>query len=192
MRMIQRSDIKGPVIYGPIRDDYRKHIMELKRPRRIDIGDRVFLVFENRQTLIFQIEEMLRAEGMTQEPQIAEEIEVYNQLMPGDDWLSATLFLAVPPGADARTELHRLIGLDEHLILHIGDHAIRAQFEPGRSTEDRISAVQYCRFPIGPEAKPALLTEETPLSLEIDHPAYSHTTHCGEALRRSLARDYEA
>ncbi len=192
MRMIQRSDIKGPTIYGPIRDDYRKHIMELKRPRRIEIGDRVFLVFENRHTLIFQIEEMLRAEGLTQEPQIAEEIEVYNQLMPGDDWLSATLFLAVPPDADARTELHRLIGLDEHLVLHLGDHAIRAQFEPGRATEDRISAVQYCRFPLDAEAKRALLTEGTPISLQIDHPEYDHTAQCGETLRRSLAHDYEA
>ncbi len=192
MRMIQRSDIKGPAIYGPIRDDFRKHIMELKRPRRIDIGDRVFLVFENRHTLIFQIEEMLRAEGMTREPQIAEEIEVYNQLMPGDDWLSATLFLAVPPNTDARTELHRLIGLDEHLILHVGDHVIRAQFEPGRSTDDRISAVQYCRFPLSSEAKGALLTEGTPLRLEIDHPEYHHQISCGEPLRRSLARDYEA
>lgn len=191
MRNISRGDIKGPAIYEGMRDDFRKRIMELKRPRRIDVGDRVFLVFENRHTLIFQIEEMLRAEKLSAEPQIAEEIEVYNALMPTDDSLSATLFLAVPPEADARTELDRLIGLDEHLVLHIGEHAIRAAFEEGRSTGDRISAVQYTRFPLSAEAKRALQTPGTQLVLEIDHPQYRHSTPCSEALRESLAADYE-
>ncbi|HUH02983.1 MAG TPA: DUF3501 family protein [Kofleriaceae bacterium] len=191
MREITRGDIKGPAIYEGMRDDFRKRMIELKRPRRIDVGDRVFLVFENRHTLIYQIEEMLRTEKLTGEPQIADEIEVYNALMPTDDSLSATLFLAVPPEADARTELDRLIGLDEHLVLHIGDHAVRAAFEAGRSTGDRISAVQYTRFPLPAEAKQALLTPGTPLAIEIDHPHYSHVTQCNEALRESLAADYE-
>ena len=190
MRMIQRADIKGPKLYNPIRDDYRKRIMELKKDRRIDLGPRVFLVFENRHTLIFQVEEMLRAESMTGEDQIAEELEVYNDLMPTDDSLSATLFLAVPADGDKRAALDRLVGLDEHVILHIGDHAIRAAFEPGRSTEDRISAVQYTRYPLTAEAKAALLTPGTVIRIEIDHPNYRHQTTCDEATRASLAGDY--
>lgn len=190
MRQLTRGDIKGPALYAGIRDDFRKRIIEIKKPRRIDVGDRVTLVFENRHTLIFQIEEMLRAESMTQEEQILGEIEVYNSIMPTDDSLSATLFLAVPPNADARTELHRFIGLDEHVILHIGNHVIRAAFEAGRSTDDRISAVQYTRYPLSPEAKQALLTEGTKLAIEIDHPNYRHRTECSEATRASLAADY--
>lgn len=190
VRPITRGDIKGPKLYGPIRDDFRKHIIELKRPRRVLIGNRVSMVFENRHTLQSQIEEMLRAENMTGEDQIAAEIEVYNALMPTADSLSATLFLELPPDADAYTELKRLIGLDEHVVLHIGPHAIRAAFEPGRSTEDKISAVQYTRYPLSAEARQALATPGTPISVEIDHPNYSYRTECPEATRASLAADY--
>jgi hypothetical protein len=187
---IRRTDIKGPALYGPIRDDFRKRIIEMKRPRRISIGDRVTMVFENRHTLMFQIEEMLRAESLTTDEAIGAEIEVYNALMPTDESMSATLFLEVPPGTDARTELDRLIGLDEHLVLHIGDHTIRAAFEEGRGTTDRISAVQYTRYPLSAEAKQALLEPGTPLVFEIDHPEYSHKVTCDDATRASLAADY--
>lgn len=191
MWQIHRSDIKGPAIYAGMRDDYRKRIIELKKDRRAIIGDRVSMVFENRHTLISQIEEMLRAENLTTEEAISAEIEVYNAIMPSADSLSATLFLEVPVGTDPRTELDRLIGLDEHLLIHIGEHAIRAAFEEGRGTSERISAVQYVRFPLSSEALAALKTPNTPLSIEIDHPGYQHTTNCSEAMRASLAADYE-
>jgi hypothetical protein len=191
MKPISRADIKGPALYQGFRDDLRKRIIELKKPRRVVVGDRVSLVFENRHTLIFQIEEMLRAESLTAEHQIADEIEVYNALMPTDDSLSATLFIELPPDSDKRKELDRLIGLDEHVILHIGAHAIRAAFEPGRSTHDRISAVQYTRYPLRPEARAALLTPGTPLVLEIDHPNYAYRIALGEDTRASLAADYQ-
>jgi hypothetical protein len=190
MKLITRGDIKGPALYEGMREDFRKRIIEHKRARRISVGDRVTLVFENRLTLLFQIEEMLRAENLTRDEQIREEIEVYNALMPTDDSLSATLFIEVPPDTDSRVELDRLIGLDEHVILHIGTHAIRAAFEPGRGTTERISAVQYTRYPLGPEARQALLTEGTPLRVEIDHPQYRHETIAPEAMRASLAADY--
>lgn len=190
MKLITRGDIKGPALYGPIRDDFRKRIIELKKPRRIIVGDRVSMVFENRHTLIFQIEEMLRAESLTREEQIRDEIEVYNALMPGDDSLSATLFLELPADADKPAEMKRLIGLDEHVVLHIGAHAIRAAFEPGRSTDERISAVQYTRYPLDAAAKAALLTPGTRIAVEIDHPGYTHRVECGEATRASLAADY--
>jgi hypothetical protein len=190
MKPIGRADIKGPRLYAGIRDDFRKRIIELKKHRRVAVGDRVSLVFENRHTLIFQIEEMLRTESITEPDKIQEEIDVYNALMPDEHSLSATLFLEVPPDADARVELDRLIGLDEHVVIHIGDHAVRAQFEPGRATGDRISAVQYTRFPLTPEAKRSLLEPGTPLAVEIDHPQYRHRTEMTEEMRASLARDY--
>jgi hypothetical protein len=190
VRPISRRDIKGPALYGPIRDDYRNRVIALKRPRRVLIGDRVALVFENRHTLTMQIEEMCRAEGLTRDEQIEAEIEVYNEMMPTESSLSATLFIELPAGVDPRAELDKLIGLDEHVVLHIGPHAIRAQFEPGRATEDRISAVQYTRYPLTPEARTALLTPNTPLAVEIDHPRYQHRVECPEAMRASLAGDY--
>lgn len=195
MKQIVPADIKGPAIYAGIRDDYRRRIIEYKENRRLDVGDRVFLVFENRQTLIFQIEEILRAEKITAPEQIAEEIEVYNQLLPTADSLSATLFLTVPRDkdneAERRAELDRFIGLDEHVVLHIGPHAVRAEFEPGRATEDRISAVQYTRYRLSPAVIAALRTPGTEVSIEIDHPIYRHRTRATEAMRASLAEDFD-
>jgi hypothetical protein len=192
VRPITRRDIKGPALYAGIRDDFRTRVIALKRDRRVLVGDRVSLVFENRHTLTLQIEEMLRAEGMSRDDQIAGELEVYNALMPTETSLSATLFIELPQDADPYTELPKLVGLDEHVVLHIGPHAIRAEFEPGRSTDDKISAVQYTRYKLAPAAKAALLAPGTPLAVEIDHPNYRHRTACSEAMRASLAADYEA
>lgn len=190
VRPITRRDIKGPALYGPIRDDYRKHVIEIKRARRVLIGDRVSLVFENRHTISVQIEEICRAENLTNEQQIEAEIAIYNELMPTETSLSATLFVELPPDADPYVALKDLVGLDEHVVLHIGPHAIRAAFEPGRSTDDKISAVQYIRYPLSPEARAALQTPGTPIAVEIDHPNYRHRVVCPEATRASLAADY--
>ena len=190
VRPISRRDIKGPALYGPIRDDYRSRVIALKRPRRVVIGDRVALVFENRHTLTLQIEEMCRAESMTRDEQIEEEIAVYNEMMPTETSLSATLFVELPSDVNARAELDKLIGLDEHVVLEIGSHKIRAQFEPGRATADRISAVQYTRYPLTAEVRSALQMPGTRIAVAIDHPNYTHRVECSEDMRASLAGDY--
>lgn len=192
VRPITRADIKGPAMYAHIRDDYRNRVIELKKHRRVLIGDVVELVFDNRLTLTMQIEEICRLENLTRDDQINEEIALTNQLMPTEDSLAATLFIALPQDEHLKERLARLVGLDEHVILHIGAHAIRAAFEPGRSTEERISAVQYTRYPLSSEAKAALLAPNTPITVEIDHPNYRYRVQCSEELRASLAADYGA
>jgi hypothetical protein len=190
VRPITRRDIKGPALYGPIRDDYRRRVIEMKRPRRVLVGDRVSLVFENRHTLSLQVEEMCRTENLVREDQIAAEIAVYNEMMPTESSLSATLFIELRGEVDPYVELNQLVGLDEHVVLRIGPHAIRAAFEPGRSTADRISAVQYTRYPLSPEARAQLATPGTAVAVEVDHPNYHHRVACPEATRASLAADY--
>ena len=190
VRPLTRRDIKGPALYGPIRDDQRKRVIELKRPRRVLLGDRVSIVFENRHTLTLQVEEICRAENLTTDAQIEAELAVYNDLMPTPDSLSATLFIELPPEEDPYVALKQLVGLDEHVVLHIGSHAIRAGFEPGRSTDDKISAVQYTRYPLSPEARAALMTPGTKVAVEIDHPNYRHRFEGSEEMRASLAGDY--
>jgi hypothetical protein len=191
---LTRKDIYGPALYTPMRDDYRRKIMELKKPRRIHVGDRVTLVFENRDTLRFQVEEMLRAEAITSEEGVQAELDVYNTLMPDEHSLSATLFLEIPRDEDAKVALPRFIGIDEHVTLVIsgpgGEHEVRAAFEPGRQEHDRISAVQYTRYPLSPAAKVALCTAGTRLAVVIDHPKYQHRVELGEATRASLASDF--
>ncbi len=192
VRPITRMDIKGPAMYAHIRDDYRNRVIELKKARRVIIGEWVELVFDNRHTLSLQIEETCRLENLTRDDQIQEEIDVNNSLMPTENELAATMFIALPQDEHVKDNLKKLVGLDEHVILHIGPHAIRATFEAGRSTEDKISAVQYTRYPLSPEAKRALLTPGTPIAVEIDHPAYRYRVQCSEELRASLAADYGA
>ena len=188
---IDRSEILGPKRYEPIRDDYRRRTIEKKKARRVLVGDRVSLVFENRDTLLFQIEEMLRAESISDEKGIQGELDVYNSLMPSPTELSATLFLEVPTGEEGKRQLHELIGLDEHLSLHIGPHQVRAWFEPGRQEGERISAVQYTRYRLPADAALALRTPGTKLALEIDHPNYRHRVELSEATRASLADDLQ-
>jgi hypothetical protein len=192
VRPITRRDVKGPALWAQIRDDYRRRVIELKKDRRVIIGDRVELVFDNRLTLTMQIEEICRLESLVTDEQIQAEIDLTNQLMPTEGSLAATLFVPLPPDEDARVALRALVGLDEHVIFHVGPHAIRAAFEQGRSTEDKISAVQYARFPLTADAKAALQTHGTPVAVEIDHPSYRHRVECPDALRASLAADYGA
>jgi hypothetical protein len=190
VRPITRHDIKGPKLFPAIRDDYRNRVIAMKQHRRVLIGDRVEIVFDNRLILTLQIEETIRLENLTRDEQIDDEIALANQLMPTPDSLAATLFIPMPPGADAREILGQMVGLDEHVILHIGPHVQRAVFEAGRAETDRISAVQYLRFALSPEAKAALLAPGTPIAVEIDHPGYRHRVECPDELRASLAADY--
>ena len=92
---ITRADIKGPALYAGIRDDYRKRVIELKEPRRVIVGDRVEIVFDNRLTLTMQVEEICRLENLTTDEQINTEIALTNDLMPNDNELAATMF--IPP-----------------------------------------------------------------------------------------------
>ena len=143
--------------------------------------------------MIFQVEEMLRAEHITDEAGIQTEIDVYNSMMPDQGSLAATLFVELPRGdeVDVRAELGKLVGLDEHVTLHVGEYPIRAEFEPGRQEEDRISAVQYTRYPLSDAAKAALRTPGTRLVLEIDHPSYKVKVPLSEETRASLAKDVD-
>jgi hypothetical protein len=190
VRPITRHDIKGPQIYAGMRDDYRNRVIAMKQQRRVLLGDRVEIVFDNRFILTLQIEETCRLENLTRDDQIEAEITLANELMPSLDSLAATLFIPLPAGADAKDVLGKLVGLDEHVVMHVGSHTLRAHFEPGRSETDRISAVQYLRFKLSPEARTALLLPATPITVEIDHPSYRHRVECPEGLRASLAADY--
>lgn len=176
-------------MYAHIRDDYRNRVIAMKKARRVFLGDKVELVFDNRHTLTLQIEETCRLENLDEQA-LALEIAASNELMPTETSLAATLFVPLPQDEHIKERLRELVGLDEHVVLHIGPHAIRAAFEPGRSSEDRISAVQYLRFPLSTEARAALLTPDTKLVIEIDHPNYQQRAEGSEELRASLAGDY--
>jgi hypothetical protein len=175
--------------YEKRRAGFRRYIIELKKARRVDVGDHMSLVFENRDTTLFQIQEMIRIERMVDEKQIAAEIEFYNELIPAAGELSATLFIEYGEPAAARAAMRRLVGLSRHVSLRIGERAIPAEFEPGRERPDGINSVQYLRFALAPAERELLCIGAAPASLVVDHPAYTATALLSPATRAALCED---
>lgn len=156
------------------------------------VGDHITLVFENRDTILFQIQEMIRFERLVDEAQIAQEVEIYNRLLPDEGELSATLFVEVAERSALHPLLHQLVGLEEHVKLWVGDRfTIPARFEGGRSREDRLSAVQFLRFPFTVEQREAFCNGDEPVQIVINHPNYQATATLSAETRVSLAQDFE-
>ncbi len=192
MKKISLDDIKGLAAYEKIRDDFRQRIIELKKKRRIPVGDKVSLVFENRDTVIFQIQEMLRAERITDLDKVRDEIETYNSLIPEPGELSATLLLEIEDQVNLREELLKFLGVDEAVFLKVGNkNTVRARFEEGHSREDKISAVQYVRFPVGKELIKGFTDKKNEIKLVIDHPNYRAEAKLEPGTRQSLTEDLE-
>jgi hypothetical protein len=188
MKKVDLGDISGNAAYEKVREKSRQRIIELKRRRRISVGDQVTLVFENRDTVIFQIQEMMRAEKISDLDKIREEIEVYNELIPAPGELSGTLFLEIEDQTHLREDLLKFLGIDEAVYLKVGNHSIHARFEEGRSKEDKISAVQYVKFPFSEPALQAFIRGEE-AKLIIDHPNYKASAPIEPGTRQSLMED---
>lgn len=189
MKPIEIDEIRDHMAYERIRDEYRAHLIELKQPRRIAVGSKLTFIFENRETVLFQIQEMLRAEHTVKPEKIQAEIDVYNELIPGDHELSTTLMIEILELAQIKQELDRLVGIDEHIYLDVGDRTVRAAFDEKQFEEDRISAVQYIRFPLGRSLAGAFSDPAVAVRLRIDHPNYRESTALEGASRDSLAAD---
>ncbi|MBI3784576.1 MAG: DUF3501 family protein [Deltaproteobacteria bacterium] len=188
-RKVALDEIVGLQRYEEIRDDFRRRTIDLKRQRRVSVGDRVTFVFENHETMLFQIQEMLRAERIVDLDGIRSEIEVYNTLIPDPGELSATMLIEITESSRIRDELVSLIGIDEAVCLQVGPYSIPAEFEAGRSKEDKLSAVQYVRFKFPEAARQAFLNPKEKVRLVIEHLQYQRQSELPEAVRQSLAED---
>jgi uncharacterized protein DUF3501 len=188
MNPLSSKDLWPPPVYEGVRDQFRKQVIEEKKDRRLGVGPFMTLVFENRTTVKFQVQEILRIEKITDPHAVEEEVEGFNGMLPGPGELSATLLIELT-GSDAevKAQLAKLYGLGEHVFLRVGDAQLKGEFEPGREEPGKVSAVQYVRFKV--PSRDALL--KGPAFLEVDHPAYAHRLELSEATRKSLARDLE-
>jgi hypothetical protein len=191
MKPIQPEELLDLTRYELERDTIRARLIELKRFRRIAVGNELTFIFENRDTVRFQVQEMLRTERIVKPEAIQEELDVYNALLPGEDELSATLMIEIPEQARIREVLDRLIGIDEHVFLDIGAATVQASFDPKQFEQDRISAVQYIRFALGPELAARFRDPALAVSLRVEHPSYRQSTRLQDGWRASLAADLE-
>ena len=192
MKPLDPSEILDIAAYERVRADFVKRAIAHKRPRRIAVGDRLTFVFEDRETVRFQIQEMTRAERTVDPGEIATEVRIYNELVPGRHELSATLMIEIPRAERIRAELDRLVGIDERVFLDVGDRGVRASFDPKQFEADRLSAVQYVKFPLGEELAERFRDPGVPAILRVDHPAYRESAAILGASRESLAADLAA
>jgi Protein of unknown function (DUF3501) len=191
MKKLTRSDITPLEEYEKERVDFRRRIIDLKAHRRISIGPSVTLVFENRETVRFQIQEMLRVERIDEEQKVRHELDVYNGLIPEAGTLSATLFIEITEAGRVKELLDRLMGIDRpgHLWLELGGERCPAEFEEGHSNEEKLSAVHYLRFRLTPEQQRRLADPALAARLMIDHPRYQASAELGLPTRQSLLQD---
>lgn len=194
MRPLALEDVVDHARYAGLRRAYRTTVIAYKRPRRIAVGENVTLVFENRETIRFQVQEMLWVESIRAPNRIQHELDTYNELIPARGGLSATLFVDITDGDAIRATLDRLIGIDEHVSLVLGpddEQAVTARFDPKQMEEDRLSAVQYIRFQLDPEQRKRFCDLGQTARIRIDHPNYQREVEIAPATRASLIEDLE-
>jgi hypothetical protein len=191
VKKLTMTEIAPPADYEKERGEFRRRIIALKAHRRIAVGNLITLVFENRDTVRFQIQEMMRVERIHDEAKILDELETYNGLIPGPGELSATLFIEITEAGRIQETLDRLKGIDEpgRLWLEAGGERCAALFEAGHSNEEKLSAVHYLRIGLTPAQQRRLADPALAARIVIDHPHYQASAELGLATRQSLLAD---
>ena len=191
MNLLTQSDLLSHADYEVQRPAYRQQIIALKKRRRIEVGPLVTLLFENRETLRFQVQEMIRAERIFEPSKIQDELDVYNALLPQPGELSATLMIEITDDDQIKQTLDSFQGLDRSntLSIRIQNEVAYAQFEAGHSKEDKISAVHFIRFVISQSLAPLLQSHGANASIHITHENYVGEAQVPDAMREEWVKD---
>ena len=177
MRKLTVDDIMDLRAYERERVEFRRRIIELKRTRRVALGPILTILFENTETMRWQVQEMSRAERMLRDEQIAHEVDTYNELIPDAGELSGTLFLELTSDEALREWLPRLVGIEFRIAVVLPDGS-RVMGRPSDADEERLTrddttaAVHYLRFSFTPEQVGAFA--KGPVVVAVDHPEYTH------------------
>jgi hypothetical protein len=194
MKKIEFGEILNIYEYEKVREQKRREIIEIKKKRRLFVGDLVHLVFENRDTVWFQIQEMIRAERMVRDEEIQQEIDIYNELIPEKNQLSITMFIEIPDEQERKRLLPKLVGIHDHLWFHIGNkHSIRAEADE-KSERDyqygKAAVVHFLKLNLTPEQVKDFA--ELPVRVEINHPNYKAMVEMPEEVKAELVKDLQS
>jgi hypothetical protein len=191
MDKLTRADLYSLEQYAQVRKDFRAKVIEHKKNRRLALGEHAALYFEDRLTMQYQIQEMLRIERIFEPEGIQEELDVYNPLIPdGSNW-KATFMMEYPDLEERRAALARLVGVEQRVWMQVEGfdkvHPI-ANEDLDRSTPDKTASVHFMRFELTP-AMIAAVKEGATIRAGIDHPEYHVEVVVPENVRASLAAD---
>lgn len=189
---ITRADIMPMEEYGKIRDDRRRSISAMKRARRVAVGPDTTFYFENYDTMLHQVHEMLYVE-QGGDAQIEDELSAYNPLIPRGDALVATFMIEVDNPVRRAKVLRELAGVEEHIAMIIGEERVAAVADDDaeRTTADgKTSSVHFLRFPFTQAGIEAFRTERARVILAVEHPNYTHMAVLSDDTRRALAADF--
>jgi hypothetical protein len=185
------DDIADLRAYEREREEFRDRVIALKRLRRVAVGPIVTLVFENRETIRFQIQEMARAEKLISDEQIRTELDIYNPLIPEPGQLTATLFIELTSKLALMDWLPRLVGIERAVQVRIGGDVVGSTVEESHAQqltrEEVTAAVHYVRFELTPEQVARFAVE--PVVVAVEHPEYRHATELSDEVRASLVAD---
>lgn len=194
MQKLTRNDLYSLEQYSGKRSEFRDRVMAHKKNRRVPLGPHATLYFEDRLTIQYQVQEMLRAERLFDAAGINEELEVYNPLIPdGRNW-KATFMLEYDDVNERRGALEKLIGIEDRVWVKIAGHApvyAIADEDLERETEEKTSAVHFLRFELTPQMA-AAAQERAAIGMGIDLPAYQYALEpLPENIRAALVKDLD-
>lgn len=193
MNQLTPADLYSLEEYARVRDDFRAKVLAHKRNRKVHVGANATLYFEDRLTMQYQIQEMLRIERIFEPAGIADELAAYNPLIPdGGNW-KATFMVEYPEADVRRVELGRLVGIEDKVWVRVsGREKVFAVADEDleRADETKTSAVHFLRFELTPEMV-AALQDGKGLAVGINHPNYRHSVSVDDAARASLVRDLD-
>jgi Protein of unknown function (DUF3501) len=191
MKQLIQADLLSTTDYERQRESFRARIIELKRRRRIALGPLITMVFENRDTLLFQIQEMVRVEHIVEPSKIQNELDVYNALLPAAGELSATLLIEITEEATMKHWLDQFMGLDhgEKVAIVAGGERAFGEFEGGHSHDTKISAVHFVRFRPTASMQSAIADLRQPVLLTVDHGEYHVQTVVPGSMREEWLSD---
>src|SRR5260370_1251952 len=191
MKKITIDDMLPLADYERVRAILRPLFIHEKERRRLRLGSHLTFVFENAQTAWYQVEEMIRTEKMTDHAAIQHEIDTYNELVPAPGELVATLLIEYAEAAEREAALRRLVGLERHLWLTLGAKKIPASFDDRQMSSEKISAVQFVRFPLEGIGGAELLelARKGEAAIVADHPGLAARGAIRGLVASSLAED---
>lgn len=191
-RKLTLDDIADVRAYERERDEFRTHVIDLKRRRRVHVGLFVTFLFENRDTIRFQIQEMARVEKLTTDEDIQIELDTYNPMIPDPGQICATMFIELTTDEQMREWLTKLAGVEHAVRLVLSDGTeipaiIDEQHSEGLTRDHVTAAVHYLRWEFTPEQVAVFGAGN--VQLRIDHPEYLEVTELSDATRAELLTD---